>query len=252
MIDERFVEGSSWLHQLDPRLKLIVAIIFSFTIALSNNLLMLIQVLTLAMIILITARLEFKTIIKRILVVNTFILFIWLFIPFTFPGEELFKLGPLTGSKEGIIYALKITIRSNSILLLIIGLLSTSSMTALIHAMNNLYLPDKLIYLFFFIYRYLFVLKEEYDRLYTAMIIRAFRPKTNLHTYKSYGYLIGMFLLKSYQRAENVYDALLCRGFKGKFYNIDDFNLDKYDIAFAIISMVIIFWCIYLERGWRI
>ncbi|AZO95947.1 cobalt ECF transporter T component CbiQ [Halocella sp. SP3-1] len=252
MVNEKFADGSSWVYLLDIRLKLIVTIIFAVTIAVGDNIAMLIQVLFLAIILIITAKLDLKAVVQRLFIINAFVLFIWLFIPFTYPGEVLFELGPFLASKEGVSYAIIITLRSNAIMLLVITFLATSSMSGLIHAMNYLYIPDKLIYLFFFVYRYLHVIKNEFDNLCVAMLIRGFKPKTNLHTYKSYAYLIGMLLIRSYERSQKVYESMLCRGFKGKFYMIDDFSLSSYDLCFSIVSFIIIIWFVFLEKGWVI
>ena len=247
MISEKFSVGSSWAHRLDPRFKFILIILFAFTIALGEKLFMLGQGIIFAIILVITTGLDYKSIVKRLMVVNIFILFIWLFMPFTYPGEEIFQFWYFTASREGILYALKITLRANTIMLFIITFLSTSSISAMLHALNYFYLPDKLIYLFFFVYRYLHVIKDEFDRLYNAMLIRGFKAKTNLHTYKSYAYLIAMLLIKSYERSQKVYEAMLCRGFKGKFYIIDDFEVNRYDIVFAFIFLIIIIYFNFIE-----
>lgn len=252
MINEKFAEGSSYLHRLDPRMKLIITFIMAFITAVGNNTIMLIQVLVLAIIFLLIARLNLRSVFKQLCIVNFFIILIWLIIPFTYPGETLLQIGPFIASKEGIIYAAKITLRSNAIMLIIITLLSTSTISSLIHAMNHLYLPDKLIYLFFFVYRYLHVIKREYDRLYNAMLIRAFKPKTNLHTYKSYAYLTAMLLIRSYERSKKVYEAMLCRGFKGKFYMFDDLEFSRYDLSFSVICLIFMIWLIIFEKGWFI
>jgi len=137
-------------------------------------------------------------------------------------------------------------------MLIIISLLSTSTISSLIHAMNNMYLSDKLIYLFFFVYRYLHVIKDEYDRIYNSMLMRGFKPGSNIHTYKSYAYLIAMLLIKSYERSKKVYEAMLCRAFKGKFYIIDNFSIKKIDILFSALSFIVILWFIIIEKGWII
>ena len=252
MINEKYADGPSLLHSLDPRLKLIITVLSAFTIAMGNNMVMLCQALVLAVILLIMAKLKFSSLLKRLLVINTFIIFIWIFIPFTYPGEVIFQIGSLSLSREGIGFALRITIRSNAIMLLVITLLSTSSISALIHAMKYLYIPAKLIYLFFFVYRYLHVIKDEFKRLHNSMLIRAFKAKTNFHTYRSYAYLIAVLLIRSYDRSKQVYEAMLCRGFKGKFYMIDNFSMNRKDFIFSAASLISIIWLIALERGWVI
>lgn len=104
-----------------------------------------------------------------------------------------------------------------------IALLSTSSIFNLIHALHHLNFPEKLIQLFFFTYRHIYTIHSEYIKLNNAIKIRGFKPKTNLNTYKTYAYLVGMMLVRSYVRSKRVYDAMLCRGFKGKFWILDHF-----------------------------
>jgi cobalt/nickel transport system permease protein len=158
-------------------------------------------------------------------------------LPFTFPGENIYTLGSLNISQEGIKYALLITIKSNSIVLAGIALLSTSSIFNLVHALRHLHFPDKLTQLFFFSYRYIHTIHSEYIRLNNALKIRGFKPQTNLHTYKTYAYLVGMMLVRSYDRSKRVYDAMLCRGFKGKFWTLNHFVFKKSDFVAGMVMI---------------
>ncbi|ADL12332.1 cobalt ECF transporter T component CbiQ [Acetohalobium arabaticum] len=242
MINEDFAEGSSWIHNLDPRIKIIVAIMLAVVTAVEKDLSVLLQIFTAVCFILITARLNGKEILKRLLMINIFIFLIWLFLPFTYPGEVLFHFGPLTASYEGVIYTLQITLRSNAIMLIVISLLSTSTITSLIHAMDYLYIPQKLIYLFFFIYRYLYVIRDEFYTLRNAMLLRGFKRETSIRCYKSYAYLMGMLLIRSYERATRVYEAMICRGFNGQFYLMDDFSLSTLDHIVFAGSICLVSW----------
>lgn len=98
-----------------------------------------------------------------------------LFIPFTYEGREIWTMGPLTASLEGIYYALTISLRSNSIMITVIALLSTSEIKNLLQALNYFKLPKKLILLAFFFYRYIFVLKKELTKLLRAQKLGDFR-----------------------------------------------------------------------------
>jgi len=81
--------------------------------------------------------------------------------------------------------------------------------------------------------RYLGEAWHEYQRLTTAMKLRSFRPRTSMHTYRSYANMMGMLLVSSYSRADAVYSAMLCRGFSGTFHSMDEFQLTGGDIVFA-------------------
>jgi len=249
MIREEFSSGDSFIHRLDPRVKLVVAILFSIVVAVADRFTVLLSGLLFSIVIIAMARLKVRQVSYRLLIVNGFILLLWIFLPFTFPGETLFSIGRFNASREGIIYSSLITIKSNSIILSCIALIATSSITTLVHALRHLYVPDKLVYLFFFCYRYIHVIHLEYTRLVNAMRIRCFRPRTNIHTYKSYAYLVGMLLLRSYDRSERVYSAMLCRGFKGKFWMLDHFSLKRSDLVSGVMMLLYIMGLVLLQ--WR-
>jgi cobalt/nickel transport system permease protein len=248
MIEEQFSTGESFVHGLDPRVKIVVAILFSVVVAISSRFLALLPALALSLFLIVLTGLPARTLCYRLLLVNGLIIFLWLLLPFTFHGETLFTIGPLAVTKEGVLYASRITLKCNAILLAMIALLATMPVFTLGHAMSRLYFPDKIIHLFLFTYRYIHVIFREYQKLINAMRIRGFIPQTNLHTYRSYAYLVGMLLVKSYDRAERVHKAMLCRGFSGKYYTLTRFSTNIGDILYlslmlaAILGLVVLQW----------
>ncbi len=88
--------------------------------------------------------------------------------------------------------------------------------------------------IFFFAWRYLHVLEEEHRRMVNALKVRGFEPATNLHTYRTYAYLVGLLFVRGYDRGERVYKAMLCRGFDGTFWLLHHFRLQPRDIALAV------------------
>ena len=236
---EEFAEGKSFFHKLDPRVKFLTFIPYIMIIAIVHGLKIPVIALVLSSIMAIIAELNKKKLLNRLLVVNIFVLMLWLFVPFSYPGEAFFTIGPLTASKEGLLYVLSITMKTNAIVLATIAILGTSEVFSLVHAFIHLKVPNKLVHLFFFFYRYISVLHEEYTRLKRAMTIRSFKPGTNIHTYKSYAYLVGMLIVSSYERSQRIYNAMLCRGFTGKFPVIDHFSLRKSDIMFGLLMSVV-------------
>lgn len=235
---EEFSVGDSWVHDLDPRVKIVVTLIFSVVVALNQHLFGSALSLVLPVALIIAARLSIKKVLMRLAIVNGFIAFIWLFLPFTVPGETLYSLGPLHIQREGLQAALLITLKSNSIILMVIALLGTSQIFTLVHALSHLWVPDKLVHLFFFCFRYIHVIHEEYHRLTNAMKIRGFKPKTDLHTYRAYAYLVGMLLVRSFDRSKRILQAMKCRGFKEKFYILHHYQMKQYDYALASSSIV--------------
>jgi cobalt/nickel transport system permease protein len=242
---EEFASGKSWMHKLDPRVKIVITMVFSVVVALNNHLEMTAISIILPAFLLVCARLDFGKVMLRLAIVNGFTLFLWLFLPFTTPGETIYAIGPFTIQREGVYQALLITLKSNSIILMALALLGTSQIFTLVHAMSHLWVPDKLVHLFFFCFRYIHVIQDEYHRLNNAMKMRGFKPKTNIRTYRAYSYLVGMLLIRSFNRSKRILQAMRCRGFKGKFYILHHYEMKRYDyavggssLAFSILLMV--------------
>ena len=241
---ESFAAGTSPLHRIDPRFKLIAACGFAVVAAVAQDFRALVPALSVALGLALWARLDLRALVRRLFLVNTFVALLWLFLPFNYPGQAAFTVGPLTASQEGLAFALMLTLRTNAIVLATIALLGTIPVFNLVHALQHLYLPTKLVHVAFFCYRYIDVIEREYLRLRDAMRIRGFRPRTTLHTYTSYANLIGMLLVRSYERSERVYQAMLCRGFKGDFPVYRHFHLHRNDFFFlasmAAVLLVLI------------
>jgi len=247
---EVFAEGSSFLHRLDPRVKILVFMPFAFLCAVSKGLSVPSLYLLLSLFFVLIAKLNFRNLLSRLAGANFFILFIWIFIPFSYKHNPYIDLGFLKLSYEGLKYALSITLKCNAIILATISLLSTSTIFSLAHAMLHLKVPSKLVTIFFLFYRYISVMHEEYIKIKRAVLARGFKPGTNLHTYKTYAYMVGALLLKSFERSEEIYRAMLARGFKGFFPLFEHFKLKKTDISFGIIANLIIIF-IYLWGSYR-
>jgi cobalt/nickel transport system permease protein len=233
MISEAYAIGNSCLHRLDPRLKIIAATLYAFLVASANRFSTLAAALLISSILLVLTRLPFPALAKRILLVNGFIGLFWLILPWSIDGSPVAAAGSLTLSREGILLAASLTLKSNAILFAFIALVATSSVATIGQAMNRLGFPDKLVQLLLLTYRYIFVLEQEYVRLRRAASIRSFEPGTNFHTYRTFAYLAGMLFVRAAARAERVQQAMRCRGFHGKYRTLHEFALTRHDKIWA-------------------
>jgi len=229
MISETFAFGDSPVHRLDPRLRVVFAVLFSVLTAISHRFPAVFFALFLAAGLIGLSRSPVRKVLARLALVNGLVLFIWLVLPWTFEGTPIVEIGPLVGSLEGIKLCALITIKSNAIILTLIALVSTMPIATLGYALHHLRLPDKLVYLLLMTYRYLFVIETEYQQLARAARVRCFTPGTNLHTYKTYAYLVGMLFVRASARAQRVHQAMVCRGFAGKFYCLHEFAFKPSD-----------------------
>jgi len=235
MIEEPFASGNSIIHRIDPRFRVTAALFYSFSVALCYEFQPLISAFAVSLASVFLSGVGLKNVFKRLIIVNGFILLFWIILPLTYKGNIVYSLGPINVYLAGIVFAAKITIKSNAILLVLISFIATMTFATLGHSLSRLKIPEKLVFLLMITYRYIFVIQQEYEKIIRSIKIRGFKPKTTLHTYKTFAYVIGMLLIKASERADRVYNAMRCRGFKGKYYSLTDFKADTKSWVFAIL-----------------
>ena len=220
MIQEPFAFGSSWMHNIDPRLRVIGATVYALIVAISYDFGALSAALIFSLIMAISARLDFRVALGRFLAPMAFLLLLWVVLPWSYEGEVLTALGPVSITRPGITLCGQISLKTLSLLMAFMALIATMTVDTLGHTLSRVGLPDKMIHLILITYRYIFVLEQEYQRLVRAMKIRNFHPRTNLHSYRTYAYLVGMLFVRASERARRVHNAMVCRGFCGRFVSL--------------------------------
>ena len=247
MIEEVFAAGDSPVHRTDPRSRVAVATLLSFVLAVADHFPTLWAGLGFSVFLLLLARLDLGAVMRRIWVIWGFLLFLWLVLPWTFEGDVVFRMAGLGFTREGLVLCAKITLKSNAIVLVFIALITTMDFSTLGYALNCLKAPPKLVHLLLLTYRYIFVIEQEYRRLIRAARIRSFQAKSNLHTYKTYAYLVGMLFVRASARAERVYKAMKCRGFHGEFYCLGEFSFSRSDRIHTVAALACIVALIVME-----
>jgi cobalt/nickel transport system permease protein len=228
------------LDRLDPRGRLVAAVVFSIVVAVAQRFPTLVVALAAAAAAAVLARVSWRAVLRRLLPLNAFMLLVLVLVPLEVEGLPLATLGPLEFSREGLAVAAGIALKANAIILALAVLVGTMEITTLGHALHHLYLPEKLIHLLLFTVRYVDVLRREYGRLRAAMKVRGFRPRISRHTYRSFGYLVGMLLVRSVDRSERIEAAMKCRGFRGRFFLLDHFAFTRRDVPFAVASLAVL------------
>ena len=94
-------------------------------------------------------------------------------------------------------------------------LIATTSVDKICYALCMLHVPKVLVTQFMLTYRYITVLLEEVNRITQAYALRAPNQK-GIH-FKVWGSLAGQLLLRSMDRAGDVYESMLLRGYRGDY-----------------------------------
>jgi cobalt/nickel transport system permease protein len=252
MAEEPFARGPSCIHRISPVHRLLAATGYIMLVAVFDDMLALSAAIGCSAVMIQAAKLSWRLVLRRLIAVNGLILFIWVVLPLTYEGEPLAHLGLLTFYRPGVRLSAAITLKSNAILLCFIALVATIPLAVLGHTLRRLHAPDKLVYILLMTYRYLSVIEQEFTRLHRAAKIRGFQARTNVHTYRTYGYLLAMVFVRAWSRAERVYQAMLCRGFHGRFYHLA-FGVEKQTgsrlFAFFMLSAMIALVLLEYSRG---
>ena len=233
MIQEPFATGTSPIHRTSPILRVILVTAFSFAAAVMHQVPALATALLISVILGGLARLPIVPLVRRLAPAAGLLLLVWMVVPLTYGGAPAAQLGPLSISRAGSMLCFEITLKAMSILLAFIALVATMDTATLGHTLSRMGMPDKLTLLLLLAYRYIFVIEQEYQRLYRAARMRNFKPGSNLHTYRTYAFLVGMLFVRASERATRVHHAMKCRGFNGRFHSLVRYAPTGWNVALA-------------------
>jgi cobalt/nickel transport system permease protein len=239
-LDEHSV-GDSFFHRWDPRCKLIGLLAFAFCIVSLRSLALALIALALALVAAFACRIPLRRAGRRLLAMSGFLLMLLLVIPFTAahrPGETLIYFPGLTSLPfhgGGLILALTIVCKACAVALLMEPLFATSPLTVTLAACARLGVPESLGHMVLLCHRYIFVFLHEMSRMYRSMRVRGFSPASDLATATAIGNFLGMLFVRSFERTGRVYEAMLCRGYRGSFPLVGDFVASFADYAQALM-----------------
>lgn len=212
---ERLAEQESPLHRIDARAKILATLVFIICVISLDRyeLAALFPFFIFPLMLIAGGRLPLRYLLLKILLVLPFVLLVALFNPLL-DREILANSGPLQLS-GGWISFFSIILRSLLTVASALILVSLTGFPALCRGLVQLGLPKVFVAQLLFLYRYLFVLAEEAARLKLARDQRCFGGQGA--GIASFGPLMGHLLLRSWERAERIYRAMLSRGFEGEF-----------------------------------
>lgn len=225
ILADHYTEADSPLHRADPRAKVVAALLLILLISLTpfGAFGAYVGFFALVMAGALAARLDPLTIVRRSALALPFTLAAVALIV-TVPGPTLATV-PLVGwpiTEPGVVRFASIVFKSLISVQAAALLLATTHFTEMLWALGALRVPAVLVAIVSFMYRYLFVLAEEAARLTRARdsrssVMAGIRPRRALlFRIRTTGRLIGSLFLRSFDRSERVYMAMVSRGYQGE------------------------------------
>lgn len=229
LLDE-LAEKQTVVHNIHPLAKLLTTMIYlivvvSFGKYEATGLLPLVFY---PVIIIALADIPLLPILKRMMLVAPFALGVGVFNPI-FDNATMFVLGGFRLS-GGWISFFSITIKFVLAVLAALTLIATTGMDRLAAALRMLRVPRIFVLQFLLTYRYISVLMEE-----VAKTMRAYSLRAPLHSGvqpRVWGSLAGNLLIRTFERAQNVYQAMVQRGFKGDYNTGHDQGMAVKDMLY--------------------
>jgi cobalt/nickel transport system permease protein len=217
-------------HRWDPRVKIVSLVFFMFCAASLTQLLWASLVLLGAVAAVGVACIPLRQMLRRLAGMAGFLGMFLLVMPITVParsGDTLVvfnHLAFLPFNLRGFMLALLICLKASGIAVLVEPLLATAPFSVTVQALGRLRIPSMVCQMILLAHRYIFVFQHESARMIKGMWARGFRKRTNVETLRTLGNFLGMLLVRSFERTQRVYQAMLARGYSGKLAAGVDFH----------------------------
>jgi len=221
------------MHRLDARAKLVTTVLFVVVVASADKyeVLALLPLAAYPLVICLAGRVPLGFIADKLLIAAPFALVMGAFNPvFDTEPRALYETFTVAG---GWISYLSILIRFALTVGAALALVAVTGFNAVCTALEKLGAPKAFVVQLMFLYRYLFLLGAETSRMLRAKKLRTFeRRGTSLHLF---GSMSGHLLLRTFDRAARIQQAMSCRGFTGEIPVIRPLRLRAADLGFAAV-----------------
>ncbi|MEJ5365290.1 MAG: cobalt ECF transporter T component CbiQ [Desulfosoma sp.] len=231
--------GSSFFHRWDPRFKILSLVFFSFIVVSLNHGFGLGLGLAVAAGSLAVAGTPLRAAARRLSAMSGFLLMLLLIMPLTVPFHEGDRRIVLEGvpfvqfNARGGVLAARICAKAVIVAVLMEPLLKTAPFSVTMAAVQRLGVPVVMCQMILLMYRYVFVFRHEMHRMWVGMTVRGFRSRSGWDTLGHLGCFLGMLFVRSMERTQRVYEAMLCRGYAGVFPSTVRFCASRRDWVWA-------------------
>ncbi|MDR2660613.1 MAG: energy-coupling factor transporter transmembrane protein EcfT [Lactobacillaceae bacterium] len=223
----RFVNTKSYVHNLDPRTKLVINFFFTIFLVFNNSFYQYLASTVLVLLAVFFSNLSLKTYLEGLKTIIFLIVFsFFLQVLFTHPNnanDTLIKFSIISISKTGFINALLVMYRFLLMVILTTVFTATTTSTQIAEAIRKVLLPLKKIHLpiesfsimISIALRFVPILSDEFQEIMYAQKSRGLNLSTGslLKRSKAFVPIFIPLIVQSFLKAENLADVMTVRGF---------------------------------------
>jgi cobalt/nickel transport system permease protein len=212
---EQLASGSTCIHRLNPLAKLLTAAVFIVTVVSFNRYALgrLIPYIFYPALLMALSETPYTMLFKRFLIALPFCLFAGIS-NIIFDRNTAFVINDIAVN-YGVISFFSILFKTYLCVMAVLMLVSVTRFSELTAELRRLRLPQIFIIMFELTYRYIGVLLNEAYSMSIAYSLRG--PNRKGIEVRDMGSFVGQLLIRSFDRAERVYNSMKCRGYSSDY-----------------------------------
>lgn len=249
---EKYAAKSGLLQLIDPRVKICLFLVYMIFSGFVSNPALLTVLAAIPIIYAGVSGVRLKDFIRRVWLTVPLIVLLFSLLGtsslFT-GGKPLFYLLPagMFGLKNGVFFsaggivaAFRIALRTGISISFATLLLLTTRWSRVTSAFAAMHLPQMVVSVFDMTYRYIFFLSESAEEMIEARFLRTTGKVRTSDSRRLMGHSIAILFLKSHAIGDEVYDAMRCRGYDGRYSCLFRPRIHISDIIFVLINFIIL------------
>ena len=234
---EALAQGNSPVHRLSPLSKLAVTLVYIIITVSFNkyDFSALIVMLLFPVIGYQLSLIPVSTCFYKLRIVLPLVCAVGLFNPF-FDREIMLRIGNI-GISGGVISMLTLMMKGVFSLMMSFLLVATTPIDEICRGLRKIHFPKFLVSLLLLTFRYISVMLDEVAVMTDSYHLRA--PGQKGIGFRAWGSFLGQLVLRSSDRANEIYSSMLLRGYTGEFNYATAKKFSRFSPAVALILVVL-------------
>jgi cobalt/nickel transport system permease protein len=237
---DKYSNLDSVIHRLDPRVKLLLCFSFLILIAITHNLKLLAIYGGILAVLLAVSKVPLRFYLKKLLLITPLVaaFSFFIYLGYLFKNRIDFTVEALSRHYP-VWETLVLTSAKIYISILVITLLvSSTRFNDLLWSLRRFKLPLVVTILSKLVYTYIFIFIDELHRTMRAYKSRT--PVRRVSRVKVYGFITAGILLRSMDRSDYIYRAMISRGFDGEFPEGNVHRFRGTDLTAVILFLLLV------------
>jgi cobalt/nickel transport system permease protein len=225
------------INNIHPLIKLLITLVYICVLASFNRyeIIGMLPFVLYPVVVVMICDIPFGKLIKRVLIVEPFIIIAGILNPLF--DKNIIQISGFIFSSGWLTF---FSLMLKSTLMVTVGflLIATTGIDEIARALSILRIPSIFVLLFLLTYRYIFVLMDEASRLLKAYTLRA--PEQKSVKIKVWGSMVGQLLIRTYNRAQTIYQSMILKGYDGRYIIANGRGLRLADTVYFVVWVAFI------------